>query len=248
MKLENKVAVITGAGSGIGRTTALIFASEGARLVIADLDSKGGEETAQLIRDNGGEAVFVRTDVSKPEDAAAMAAAAVEAFGRLDILHNNAGVTGGRELVGDTDDDYWNKVIAINLNGVFQCSKYAVREMLKNGSGAIVNTTSIMGLVGLPGNAAYAASKGAVIQFTRSMALEYATNGIRVNAIAAGWIATPFNDILDDKLIRWSTRETPMNRWGQPEDIAKAALYLVSDDSSFVTGHTLVVDGGWTIK
>jgi NAD(P)-dependent dehydrogenase (short-subunit alcohol dehydrogenase family) len=248
MKLENKVAIVTGSGSGIGRTTARLFASEGARLVIGDLDEAAGEATARLIRDDGGQAVFIKTDVAQPEDAAAMVKTAISEFGGLDILHNNAGITGGRNFVGDTDDDYWNRVIAVNLNGVYQCSKYAVREMLERGSGAIVNTTSIMGLVGLPGNAAYAASKGAVIQFTRTMALEYAPKGIRVNAVAAGWIDTPFNDILDEKLVNWSTRETPMGRWGKPEDIAKAALYLASDDSSFVTGHTLVVDGGWTIK
>lgn len=248
MKLKDRVAIITGAGSGIGRATALLFAGEGARVVVNDLALAAGEETVGLIREAGGEAVFAAADVSRAGDAAAMVKAAVDKYGRLDILHNNAGITGGRKFVGDTDDGYWEKVIAVNLSGVYQCSKYAVREMLTRGGGAIVNTTSIMGLVGLPGNAAYAASKGAVIQFTRTMALEYAPKGIRVNAVAAGWIDTPFNDILDEKLIQWSIRETPLGRWGKPEDIAKAALYLVCDDSSFVTGHTLVVDGGWTAK
>jgi NAD(P)-dependent dehydrogenase (short-subunit alcohol dehydrogenase family) len=248
MRLKGKVAVITGAGSGIGRAAAQLFAREGARVVASDLDEAAATETKRLIMGNGGEALAVKTDVSQTDQVETLIREVVTQFGTLDILHNNAGISGGRNFVGDTTEEYWDRVITVNLKGVFLCSKYAVREMLKNERGVIINTASSFGLVGLPGNAAYSAAKGGVIQLTKSMALEYAPNHIRVNCICAGWVDTPFNRDIDERISRWALRETPLERWGTPEDIALAALYLASEESSFVTGTTLTIDGGWTAK
>jgi len=248
MRLADRVAIITGGGSGIGRATALRFAAEGARVLVSDIDAAAAEAVAREILDLNGSAVAVTADVSSAADAEMLAARAVAEYGQLDILHNNAGISRPGPFVGDAEETYWDAVMAVNLKGVFLCSKYAVREMLKGGRGSIVNTASIMGLVGLPGNAAYSASKGGVVQFTKSMALEYASQGIRVNCIAAGWIDTPLNTELDPKITKWALRETPLGRWGSASDVAAAALYLASDDAAFVTGTTLVLDGGWTAK
>jgi len=242
------VAIITGAGSGIGRATALRFAAEGARVVAGDIDAAAAEAVADEILKTRGEAVAVTADVSRAADAEMLAARAVAQYGQLDILCNNAGISRPGPLVADAEEAYWDAVMAVNLKGVFLCSKYAVREMLKNDRGAVINTASVMGLVGLPGNAAYSASKGGVIQFTKSLALEYAARGVRVNCIAAGWIDTPLNTELDPKITSWALRETPLGRWGSADDVAAAALYLASDDAAFVTGTTLVLDGGWTAK
>jgi len=248
MKFEGRVAIITGGGSGIGQATALLLAQEGASVVVADLDAEAGEKAARQIRDGGGRAIAVATDVTRAKQVEALVQKTVADFGALDIMHNNAGVSGGRHFVADTGEEYWERVIKVNLTGVFLGSKYAVRQMLKQGGGVIINTASAFGLVGLPGNAAYSAAKGGVIQLTRSMALEYAPNHIRVNCVCAGWVTTPFNRDLDEKLVRWSLRETPLGRWGEPEEVAKAVLYLASEESSFVTGAILAVDGGWTAK
>jgi len=247
-RLEGKVAIITGAGSGIGRETALLFAREGAKVVVADYAPEAGEETVRQIRQSGGEAIFIKTDVSKASDAENMVRETIAKYGRLDILHNNAGILGKVAFVGDASEEDWNRVMSVTLKGAFLCSKYAVREMIGGGGGVIINTASAMGLVGLPGNAAYSAAKGGIIQFTKTMALEYASSNIRVNCICAGWIDTPMNEELGEQIVKWTLRETPMGRWGRPEEIAQAALYLASDESSFVTGTTLVVDGGWVAK
>jgi len=248
MRLEGKVAIITGAGSGIGRETALLFAREGAKVVVADYVSEAGGETVRQIRESGGEAIFIKTDVSKASDVERMVKQTIEEYGKVDILHNNAGILGEVAFVGDATEENWDRVFAVNLKGVFLCSKYAVREMVKRGGGVIISTASSMGLVGLPGNTAYSAAKGGVIQFTKTMALEYASSNIRVNCICAGWIDTPMNEELGEHIIRWTLRETPMGRWGRPEEVAQAALYLASDESSFVTGTALVIDGGWVAK
>ncbi len=247
-RLDNKVAIVTGAGSGIGRETALLFAAEGARIVIADYAPEAGEATAEQIRASGGEAVFSLTDVTRAADVERMVKLATDKYGRLDILHNNAGILGEVAFAGEVTEEDWDRVISVNLKSVFLCSKYAVRAMLEGGGGTIVNTASTMGIVGLPGNTAYSASKGGVIQFTKTMALEYAAQNIRVNCICAGWIDTPMNSKLDNNIVNWILRETPMKRWGKPEEIARAALYLASDESAFVTGSTLVIDGGWIAK
>lgn len=247
-RLKDKVAAVTGAGSGIGREIALIFAREGAIVVVADCAAEAGEETVRQVRESGGEAIFIKADVSQAGDAERMVRQTIEKYGRLDILCNNAGILGEVVSVGEASEENWDRVIAVNLKSVFLCSRYAVREMLKSGGGVIINSASIVGFVGLPGNTAYSASKGGVIQFTRTMALEYAASNIRVNCICAGWIDTPMNENLEAGVIRWTVRETPMGRLGKPEEVAKAALYLASDESSFVTGTTLVVDGGWLAK
>jgi len=248
MRLKGKVAIVTGGGSGIGKEIALLFAQEGAKVMVADLVAEKGEDTVRLITESGGEAAFFRADVSLAGDVENLVRQTVKKYGRLDILSNNAGILGVVAPVGEASEENWDRVIAVNLKSVFLCSKYAVREMVKSGGGAIVNSASTMGLVGLPGNTAYSASKGGVIQFTKTMALEYAASNIRVNCTCAGWIDTPMNEILDEKVLRWTVRETPMGRLGRPEEIARAALYLASDDSSFITGTALVVDGGWVAK
>jgi NAD(P)-dependent dehydrogenase (short-subunit alcohol dehydrogenase family) len=248
LRLQGKVAIITGAGSGIGRQTSLLFAREGAKVVVSDNALGVGEETVRQIKEIGGEALFIKADVSNTDDVKRMVKETVEEYGRLDILHNNAGILGKVALVGDASEADWDTVILVNLKGVFLCSKYAVREMIKGGKGSIVSTASAMGLVGLPGNTPYSAAKGGVIQFTKTMALEYASSNIRVNCICAGWIDTPMNESLGERVTSWTVRETPMGRWGAPEEIAQAALYLASDESSFVTGTALVVDGGWVAK
>jgi NAD(P)-dependent dehydrogenase (short-subunit alcohol dehydrogenase family) len=248
LRLQGKVAIITGAGSGIGRETALLFAGEGAKVVVSDYVPEVGEETVRQIKESGGESIFIKADVSRADDAERMVRETVAEYGRLDILHNNAGILGKVALTGDTSEADWDKVISVNLKGVFLCSKYAVREMVKGGKGSIVSTASAMGLVGLPGNTAYSAAKGGVIQFTKTMALEYASSNIRVNCICAGWIDTPMNESLGERVTGWTVKETPMGRWGRPEEVAQAALYLASDESSFVTGTALVVDGGWVAK
>ena len=248
MKLKDKVAIVTGGGSGIGREIALLFAGEGARLSVADYVAETGEDTVRRIREGGGEAIFIKADVSQAIDAERIVRQTVEKYGKLDILCNNAGILGRVASVGEAAEENWDRVIAVNLKSVFLCSKYAVGEMMKGGGGVIINSSSTMGLVGLPGNTAYSASKGGVIQFTKTMALEYASSNIRVNCVCAGWIDTPMNEILDEKILRWTVRETPMGRLGKPEEVAQAALYLASDESSFVTGTALVVDGGWLAK
>ncbi len=249
MRLEDKVAIITGAGSGIGRGTALLFAREGAKVIVADRVPEGGKETVRQVRESGGEAIFIETDVSKANDAERMVRETLKAYGKIDILFNNAGVWEGQTIkVGDITEEIWDSVIDTNLKGVFLCSKYAVHEMIKTGGGVIINTSSCWGIAGCAGTAAYSATKGGVVQFTKSMALEYVSNNIRVNCICPGPIDTPMTESMGKDIIKWLVGQTPMKRQGRPEDIAQAALYLASDESSFVTGTALVVDGGLVAK
>jgi NAD(P)-dependent dehydrogenase (short-subunit alcohol dehydrogenase family) len=252
-KLEGKVALVTGAAMGIGRSTAVLLAKEGARVVLADIDEQQAKETSRMIEEAGGEAFFARTDVSKSEDVEAAIKTAVETFGSIDVLHNNAAIALGATVV-DTTDELWNRVLDVNLGGVYRGCKYAIPHMVRNGSGSIINSTSVQALRGFSGWAAYAASKGGILSLTQQVALEYAKHNIRVNCIAPGTIMTPLNEKLFEEaedpeaLIETWNRMHPVGRFGEPEEVAEVVLFLASDASSFVTGHCLVVDGGLCVK
>jgi NAD(P)-dependent dehydrogenase (short-subunit alcohol dehydrogenase family) len=250
-RVEGKVALVAGGASGIGRATALTFAREGAKLVVADMNEEGGQQTIHLIMEKGGEAIFVKTDVSQAVEVQTLISKAVETYGRLDCAHNNAGIPGGgRALTAEYAEDTWQQVIAVNLTGVWLCMKYEIPQMLSQGSGAIVNTASAWGLVGAPGASAYVASKHGVVGLTKTAALEYAQQGMRVNCVCPGAIQTPMTDRA------WSDPERrarviasePVGRIGKPEEIAEAVVWLCSDAASFVTGHTMTVDGGYVAQ
>jgi len=247
-KLDKRVAIITGAGSGIGRATALLFAKEGAKVVVADNVVSGGEETVSMIREAGGEACFVKTDVSREGDIQLMIKVALDDYGQLDILYNNAGIVGKLGPTHEVDNADWDRVISINLKGVFLGMKFAIPEMLKRGGGVIINTASVAGLVGFSGLSAYSASKGGVIQLTKTAALEYATQNIRVNCICPGVIWSPMVERMtggSEEVKKQFIEKEPVGRMGKPEEIAQAALFLASDDASFITGIPLPVDGGF---
>ncbi len=251
--LDGKTALVTGGGSGIGRSASLAYAREGARVVVADVNVEGGEETVQRIKEAGGEAILVHADVSKPEDTQAMVAQAVEAFGSLDCAFNNAGISGGRDrhLTADYLEEDWDRVISINLKGVWLCMKAEIPKMVEQGGGAIVNTASIMGLIASPGSVAYMAAKHGVVGLTKAAALEYATAGVRVNAVCPGYINTPLVRPLFDTHEGFEERVVsrhPLGRLGEPSEIAEAVVWLSSDSASFVTGHSMPVDGGYTAQ
>ncbi len=251
LRLEGKVALVTGGSSGIGRACALAFAREEAKIVVADVLVKGGEETVRMIEDAGGEAIFVKTDVSKATDVESMVNGAVKTYGRLDCAVNNAGIEGIMAPTADCTEENWDRVININLKGVWLCMKYEIPVMLRQGGGAIVNTASVAGLVGFQGLPAYCASKGGIIQLTRAAALEYATRGIRVNAVCPGAIRTPMVERVTGGKPEAEAQFTalePVGRLGEPEEIAEAVLWLCSDAASFVTGHPMVVDGGFVAQ
>jgi NAD(P)-dependent dehydrogenase (short-subunit alcohol dehydrogenase family) len=249
--LVGKVALVTGGGSGIGRATAVAFAREGAKVVIGDVIAEGGNRTVNLIRDTGGEAIFVEVDVSIGDQVKRMVDAAIASYGRLDCAFNNAGIEQPTAKLPEITDELWHRVLAIDLTGVWLCMKYEIPEMLKRGGGSIVNTSSICGVVALPGMAAYNAAKGGVAQLTRSGALEYAKAGIRINAVCPGFIVTPMverNIPLGGKQRAAFDAAQPMGRMGQPEEIAEAVIWLSSDAASFVTGTVMPVDGAWTAR
>ncbi len=247
--LEGKKALITGAASGIGRATALLFAREGAAVAIADIDREGGESVVETIAGQGGSAVFIPCDVSVAEDCNRAVERTVQKFGRLDILFNNAGII-RRATVPDTTEEEWDRAMAVNSKSVFLMCRYAIPVMVRAGGGVIINTASGWGLVGGRRAASYCASKGAVVQLTRAMALDHGEQNIRVNCICPGDTDTP---MLQEEARQLElppvefvagAADRPLKRVGSPEDIARAVLYLASDASSFVTGTTLVVDGG----
>lgn len=247
--LEGKVGLVTGAGSGIGRETALLMASRGAKVVVADVVDDHGAETVRLIKDAGGEAAFVHADVSDPGQTAAMVKFAVDTYGALHLAVNNAGIGGPAALTGEYPVDGWDKVIGINLTGVFLSMRAELPEMVAAGGGSIVNISSILGFVGFPASCAYVAAKHGVIGLTQNAALEYATQGVRVNSIHPGFIETPLISSAgiekDSDTWNFIASKHAMNRWGKPEEVAKAILWLLSDEASFVTGSQYVVDGGY---
>ena len=248
--LENKVALVTGAASGIGRESALALAREGAAVCLSDINSAGGSAAAQAILDNGGRALFVTCDVTKRDDVRAMLAATIAEFGRLDLAVNNAGIAGSFDRrLHEADDAIFERVLAVNLRGVWLCMKAELEQMLVAGGGVIVNIASVAGLIGAPKAAAYTASKHAVVGITKSAALEYAKLGIRVNAVCPAYTDTPMvRDAVAVNPVMQSImqRAIPMGRLGQPSEIADAVVWLCSDASSFVTGHLLAMDGGLT--
>jgi NAD(P)-dependent dehydrogenase (short-subunit alcohol dehydrogenase family) len=249
-RLEGKVALITGAGSGMGREAARLFAGEGARVVISDVVEDAGKTAAEEIRSDGGESAFVRADVSRSEDAAAMVRFAVDTYGGLNVLYNNAGIfladDGGAV---ETSEDVWDRVIAVNLKGVWLGCKHGIPAMLESGGGSIINVASFVALMGAAtAQVAYTATKGGVLSMTREIAVEYARRGIRANALCPGPIETPLLAELMSDPDRRARRmvHIPIGRLGQAEEVARAALWLASDESSLMTGAALVVDGGVT--
>ncbi len=243
-KLQNKVAVITGGASGIGAATAKLFVSEGAKVVLVDLNEEKGKAFEAELKALNAEALFVKANITSEEDVANIFKQTVEAFGRVDVVFNNAGI-GRVHSSHDLEYSEWRNTVNVDLDGVFLVAREAIREMLKTGGGTIVNTASMFGLVGSSGSAAYNAAKGGVINLTRSLAVEYAEQNIRVNALCPGFIDTP---IIPEESKQALAEATPMKRLGQAEEMAKAVLFLGSDDSSFMTGNYLTVDGGYTSR
>lgn len=243
--LEHKVALITGAGSGIGQAIAILYASAGAKVVVSDIDEKGGNETLSAIKVKGGQAIFIKADTAIPDEHKKLVDQTVQQYGALHIAVNNAGIGGPLNTVSEYPIDGWDKVISINLSGVFYGMHYQIPAMIHSGGGSIVNMASILGKVGTKGSPAYVAAKHGVIGLTEAAALEYADQGIRINAIGPGYIQTPLLDILDETTINLLKGLHPMGRLGKPEEVAELALWLNSDKASFVTGSYYNVDGGY---
>lgn len=244
MDLSNKVAIVTGGGSGMGRATAIAFANAGASVVIANRNVERGEEVAQLIRSAGGNAVFQKTNVVRASDVEALVNRTVSEFGRLDIAFNNAGIDGSHLPLAEQSETDVTNLLDVNVKGVWLCLKYEIGQMLQNGGGAIVNNSSIFGLNGYPTWSVYTATKHAVTGMTKAAALEYARQGIRINAVGPGPIETPLLEVGTGGDPHSYSGFVPMGRIGQPEEVANAVVWLCSNAASFVTGHTLPVDGG----
>jgi NAD(P)-dependent dehydrogenase (short-subunit alcohol dehydrogenase family) len=252
-KLQGKVALVTGGGSGIGRASALAFAREGAKVIIADVTVKGGQETVQMVKQAGGEAIFVKADVSVAAEVEELIKKGVGAYGSLDCAFNNAGINSPTWFkTAEYTEEVWDRIININLKGVWLCMKYEIPQMLRQGKGAIVNTSSSNGLVGAPGQSPYVASKHGVSGLTKAAALDYARAGIRVNAVCPGLTRTPMTEPHTDSEARAIAEEialkVPIGRKGEPAEVAEAVVWLCSDAASLVTGHLLCVDGGLVIQ
>lgn len=249
--LVGKVALVTGGGSGIGRAAARLFAREGSKVVVTDVSSPGGTETVRMIEEAGGRAVFVLTDVSEAWQVEALVEKVLKTFGRIDCAFNNAGIEQSLAPLADCPEDEWDRVIRTNLKGVWLSMKYEISRMIVQGGGAIVNTSSVAGLVGGPLNGAYVASKHAILGLTRAAALEYARAGIRINAVCPGMTRTPMIGMItggDADVESMIVGLHPIGRAALPEEIAAAAVWLCSDEASFITGHALAVDGGFTAR
>jgi len=244
-RLDGKVALITGAGSGIGRATALLFCREGAKVAVVDYVPAGGEETVGMIKSAGGDAIFVEADVSRAADVERMVKTTVDRYGRLDIIFNHAGIQGPMALTAEITEEGWDLVLNTNLKGVFFGCKYAIPVMLGQGGGVIINTASILGMGAMGASTPYGVSKAGVIQLTKNVAAEYAKMNIRVNCICPGLIRTP---LIAPFFSAFRIDTIPEGRAGQPEDIARVALFLASDDSAYMTGASVVVDGGCTAE
>jgi cyclopentanol dehydrogenase len=244
-RLDGKVALITGAARGQGETEARLFAQEGAQVVLTDVLVEPGQQVAASIRTNGGEATFLQLDVSNPDEWHEVVRHTVQTYGRLDILINNAGIAQRAGLLETSLED-WDRLMDINLKGVFLGMKYAIPAMLESGGGTVINISSTSGIVGFPGGTAYHAAKGGVRLLTKVVAAEFATRGIRVNSIHPGIVETPMTDNMAPQRMQLLLERTPMGRKGQPQEIAYGALFLASDEASFMTGAELVIDGGMT--
>jgi NAD(P)-dependent dehydrogenase (short-subunit alcohol dehydrogenase family) len=249
--MTGRVALVTGASAGIGRATAIAFARAGAKVVVSDVDTAGGEETVHLVADEGGEAIFIRADVSRAEDVEALVGGTIEVYDRLDYAFNNAGIEGDNAYAAEATEANWDRVIDINLKGAWLCMKYQIPHMVRQGGGSIVNCSSVAGVVGFPGVSAYSASKHGMLGLTKTAALEYATEGVRVNAVCPGIIRTAMIERFtggsaeaEQQLVAGE----PVGRMGTPEEVASAVLWLCSDGASFVTGHSLTVDGGFLAR
>jgi NAD(P)-dependent dehydrogenase (short-subunit alcohol dehydrogenase family) len=253
MRLADKVCVITGGGGGMGRVAALVFAREGAKVVVAEVSQGAGDGTAQAVKDAGGQASAVEADVSKEDDARAMVQHAIDTYGRIDVLYNNAGIMPAADhSVVDTDVATWDKVMAVNVRGVFLGCKFAIPRMVEQGSGSIINIASFVALLGcsVPQDA-YTASKGAILSLTRSLAVQFGPNGVRSNAICPGPVETPLLMdwlVKDEEAKRIRLARNPTGRFGKPEEIVNMALYLASDESRWTNGASLVVDGGISVN
>lgn len=252
MRLDGKVSIITGAGSGLGKGIAFFFAREASKVVIAELQEESGREVSQQIEREGGSGLFLRTDITAASDVERMVEETLRAFGRIDVLVNNAGINPSRTPVHETSEENWDRTLAVNLKGAFLCSKYVLPVMMKQKGGSIIHIASIVGAMGCSDRAPYAASKGGLIGLGRSMAVDYAPYGIRVNTLNPGFIETELTRIYFDKLREQDPKKMeriidhhPLGRLGRPEDVAYAALFLASDESPWITGLDIGVDGGF---
>ncbi|MFO7721344.1 MAG: SDR family oxidoreductase [Gillisia sp.] len=245
MELKDKVALITGAASGIGESTALLFAKEGAKVVLTDIDEENGIKVLEKIKQQGGEGIFIKADTSIASDSEKSVEKALEKFGKLDTAVNNAGIGGAQAPVGEYAIEDWDKVIAINLSGVFYGMRYQIPAMLKNGSGSIINVSSILGSVGFANSAAYVAAKHGILGLTKTAALEYSSKGIRVNSVGPAFIKTPLLASLDEELLNQIVSVHPIGRLGESLEVAQMFLWLASDRASFATGAYYPIDGGY---